>query len=163
MNTAEQLLALFKQIELHVDEGERLLQDDLLQGSRLCLQIKCDLPAIINNSYNDLSLPREIVIRLTVDVLSRLADPSDLNDFAGAIALLPPLKAIKDIGYSEEFKRLVIVEQRVRDPLIDSRTPLNEFLSELCKYLDRDKCKDKKPVTRRIQGFNPRPDDEGSK
>ncbi len=156
MKTPKTKEALFVQIESLVNEGERLLKDDHLR-----MQIKCSLPAAIENSFDGL-YPREFMVKLTFAVLSSLPDSFLLRDFDNVIRQLPPLNALIEI----DFELFIIV--RDSDRVKDLRMPVDKFLNELCKYLDRDKTTEVKPESRnsesrRIWGFAPRPDDKERK
>jgi hypothetical protein len=148
MNIPKHCEVLFKKIDACVDEGEKLLQE-----YRQRKEIENYLPYFIQGSYKDDLSPRKFTVQLTVHLLENLPDLHNLNDFDAVIAHLPSLKKIKDIGSSEDFKKVVIVQESVNGPLKDLQTPLKEFLDALRHYLNRDKSKEKKPESRIIQGF----------
>ena len=109
-------------------------------------------------------LPRELMVKLTLALVSCIQNPSSLDDFDPLLDLLPPLKEIKGIVSGDEFEEVVGVrgQARIKDP----RKPLPDFLNELESFLLLDKSKgrqpaDQEPRSRRIRGFAPPDDDEG--
>ena len=161
----ELIKKIFKQIEGKIDEGERLLAD-----VKLRTQIEFSLEAACFKVEDKQLSPRKLMIELTSAVIQALTQSPHLTNLDGIVALLKPLKEIKDIVSADKFNEVVAVriQKHKTDPWTlqtsDSPPPLplKKFLNDLRDYLNRDKGAENKPTSRRIEGFAPRPrDDEG--